>query len=825
MAVKKKGGTKRPAPASLPALAEELVAQPREKANNLPRLLAALKPGCAEATPVLHHLRIFFIDSFDRGDLSVKPPAEDDKSAEAVYAAWLHRQYSTYTAALLRLLGHAEAEPRTQVAAFIALMECVRGERPGVFNNRLFHRAFERLVCQEGAAPEVLGLLIGKFLELADVRFFTLSSLAKLAQHSKAQRNAAQQGAGKGSDDEASDDEALGEAAAEDGGRVSPHDLARTLHDLLAEMPPMPAGMEGPGQAAGGAAAAGEDEEGEAEEPGLQSWCGAAEMGLVVAANTGEGARQRKRQRLAAEAAAAATAATGQQQRAKWANLKAQHRMYSDAWLALLRMDLPEDIYKKVLARMHDLIIPSLVKPVLLADFLTATLDKGGLTGMLALNGIFELVTKHGLEYPHFYRRLYGLITPEVFHAKHRARFWVLADAFLASGMVPAYTAAAFVKRLARLALAAPPAGALLALGFMHNVVRRHPATMQLLHRPPRGGLAAVGAAAAGAAPAAPAPQPLLPLPPQVAGGQPVAAADQQQEAADGAPAAANGSADAAVQQVVQAQQQRPLGPAWQGEDVYDYAEPDPAASRALESSLWELEALRCHHNPQVAAYCAVLDKDLRDRKKTSEVDVSEAMAAGYASMFGSEVSRRLKQVPTAFYRSPPEALFADAACAADWAGWALATLTPTLGSAQCSIAIPPGQLLRVSSISAQGCPAQSMQRFPLWTDAVLTLAVTCGNRPPAQLWRSDWVRHKYDSVRMYWVPHFGGACYSPNVLLSGGVTFTASFTLPDGTPLGGEMAPWTGSNAPTVHIVGNLVPEDNVNGLCSGKRHQALHM
>ena len=37
--------------------------------------------------------------------------------------------------------------------------------------------------------------------------------------------------------------------------------------------------------------------------------------------------------------------------------------------------------------------------------------------------------------------------------------------------------------------------------------------------------------------------------------------------------------------------------------------------------------------------------------------------------------------------------------------------------------------------------PPQSMQRFPLWTDAVLTLAVTCGNRPPAQLWRSDWVR------------------------------------------------------------------------------------
>lgn len=62
---------------------------------------------------------------------------------------------------------------------------------------------------------------------------------------------------------------------------------------------------------------------------------------------------------------------------------------------------------------------------------------------------------------------------------------------------------------------------------------------------------------------------------------------------------------------------------------------------------------------------------------------------------------------------------------------------------------------------------SQSMQRFPLWTDAVLSLVVSCGNRPPTQLWRSDWVRHKYDSVRMYWVPHFGGACYAANVLLS----------------------------------------------------------
>jgi hypothetical protein len=53
------------------------------------------------------------------------------------------------------------------------------------------------------------------------------------------------------------------------------------------------------------------------------------------------------------------------------------------------------------------------------------------------------------------------------------------------------------------------------------------------------------------------------------------------------------------------------------------------------------------------------------------------------------------------------------------------------------------------------------------------------------------------------WLPTNPAGC-------SGAVTFTASFTLPDGTPLVGEMAPWTGSNAPTVHIVGHLLSEEH---------------
>lgn len=36
-------------------------------------------------------------------------------------------------------------------------------------------------------------------------------------------------------------------------------------------------------------------------------------------------------------------------------------------------------------------------------------------------------------EYPDFYRKLYGLLDPSVFHVKYRARFFHLADLFLSS--------------------------------------------------------------------------------------------------------------------------------------------------------------------------------------------------------------------------------------------------------------------------------------------------------------------------------------------------------------------------------------------------------
>nr|XP_027807803.1 nucleolar complex protein 4 homolog isoform X1 [Marmota flaviventris] len=170
----------------------------------------------------------------------------------------------------------------------------------------------------------------------------------------------------------------------------------------------------------------------------------------------------------------------------KWkvTHLREHRRAFQAMWLSFLKHKLPLSLYKKVLLVMHDSILPHLAQPTLMIDFLTSACDVGGAISLLALNGLFILIHKHNLEYPDFYRKLYGLLDPSVFHVKYRARFFHLADLFLSSSHLPAYLVAAFAKRLARLALTAPPEALLMVLPFICNLLRRHPACRVLVHRP-----------------------------------------------------------------------------------------------------------------------------------------------------------------------------------------------------------------------------------------------------------------------------------------------------------------------------------------------------
>lgn len=141
--------------------------------------------------------------------------------------------------------------------------------------------------------------------------------------------------------------------------------------------------------------------------------------------------------------------------------------------------------------------MPHLDKPVLLTDFLMDSLDADGPIGLLALQGVFLLVTQHNLEYPNIFTKLYSMFEPEIFHTKYKARLFYLSDLFLSSTHLPEALVAAFAKRLARLTLIAPPEDILIILLFVGNLLLRHPGLKRLIDHP-QDEIAAEGAMGAG---------------------------------------------------------------------------------------------------------------------------------------------------------------------------------------------------------------------------------------------------------------------------------------------------------------------------------------
>lgn len=164
-------------------------------------------------------------------------------------------------------------------------------------------------------------------------------------------------------------------------------------------------------------------------------------------------------------------------------SLTQQKRKGQEAWLALLGVGPNREQRKQVLHIMTRSIAPWFSRPELLADFLTDSYNSGGSISLLALSGVFYLIQNRNLDYPSFYQKLYSLLDAEVLYSKHRSRFLRLLDTFLASTHLPAVMVASFIKRLARLALNAPPAAIVAIIPWFYNLFRRHPLTTFMLHR------------------------------------------------------------------------------------------------------------------------------------------------------------------------------------------------------------------------------------------------------------------------------------------------------------------------------------------------------
>jgi len=163
----------------------------------------------------------------------------------------------------------------------------------------------------------------------------------------------------------------------------------------------------------------------------------------------------------------------------------AHRKAVQEAWCSVLRRPLPAALCKSVLHAAERRIVPSFTRPQLLMDFLVGCYDHGGTVSLLALNALFHLISTKNLDYPNFFAKLYALLDRDLLHVRYRSRFFRLLDTFLASTHLPAALIASFIKRMARLCLAAPPGAIVVVVPFVYNLFKKHRATTYMLHRIP----------------------------------------------------------------------------------------------------------------------------------------------------------------------------------------------------------------------------------------------------------------------------------------------------------------------------------------------------
>lgn len=150
----------------------------------------------------------------------------------------------------------------------------------------------------------------------------------------------------------------------------------------------------------------------------------------------------------------------------------------------ILSYPLLESQYKSILLILHKRIIPYMAQPQSLMDFLTDCYDVTGdaIIPILALNSLYDLMKRFNLEFPDFYTKLYSLLTPDLLYTRYRSRFFRLCDLFLTSTHLSSNLVASFIKRLARLALAASASGVVIVIPFVYNLMKRHPSCMIMVH-------------------------------------------------------------------------------------------------------------------------------------------------------------------------------------------------------------------------------------------------------------------------------------------------------------------------------------------------------
>lgn len=267
-------------------------------------------------------------------------------------------------------------------------------------------------------------------------------------------------------------------------------------------------------------------------------------------------------------------------------------------WLKVLNLKgISDQQYKTILLILHKRIIPHLHNPANLMDFLTDSYNIGGVISLLSLNGLFELMKRYNLEYPNFYEKLYQLIDQDLIHLKYRSRFLRLTDLFLSSTHLSINLVASFIKKLARLSLNAPPSAIVSILPFIYNMLKKHPNCMIMIHNPRF------------------VRDPFF------------------------------NNEQISKYELLKSEYK----------DTFDINESNPELTNAINSSLWELQALTTHYHPNVSSLATIFGQPFTKLNYNLE----DFLDWSYNSLLDAELQRTLKVQPSLAFDTSGD-LFGD---------------------------------------------------------------------------------------------------------------------------------------------------------------------
>lgn len=164
-------------------------------------------------------------------------------------------------------------------------------------------------------------------------------------------------------------------------------------------------------------------------------------------------------------------------------SLIAMQKIFSQAWIATLSLPMPISQHKVLLRHLPEHVMSRLKNPLLLADYLTQSYNLGGGIAVLALESLFTLILQCNLDYPQFFESLYKLCQPVLFNAKYAPKLMKLLNMALRSTNLPVYLVAAFIKRLAYLALRVAAPRVPFCLAQITWLLRQHRVVQSLIHR------------------------------------------------------------------------------------------------------------------------------------------------------------------------------------------------------------------------------------------------------------------------------------------------------------------------------------------------------